>query len=155
MKKNRWIIIGILSFIAIAAFAFFGANAQMDALDTYRSLLHENPPKPGAPLRWQEEERPTQRVIFILVDGLRHDTALKSDVMPTLNKLREKGARATSHSQPPSYSAPGYSVLLTGAWSHLNDGPALNLPYEDIPAWTQDNLFSAVHRAGFNTAVSG
>jgi len=155
MKKNRWTIIGILSFIAIAVFAFFWANAQMDALETYRSLLHDNPPEPGSPLDWQEDERLTQRVVFILVDALRNDTAHKSDVMPHLNELREQGAWATSHSQPPSYSAPGYSVLFTGAWPHLSDGPAFNLPYEDIPTWTQDNLFSTVHRAGFKTAVSG
>jgi hypothetical protein len=59
------------------------------------------------------------------------------------------------HSRPPSYSEPGYSVLLIGAWPDISDGPAMNLDYADIPTFTQDNVFSAAHRAGLNTAISG
>jgi len=58
------------------------------------------------------------------------------------------------HSRPPSYSQPGYSTLLVGAWPDLNDGPAFNLEYEDIPTFTQDDLFTAAHRAGLKTAIS-
>ena len=75
--------------------------------------------------------------------------------MPFLAELRARGASATMHSRPPSYSAPGYTVLFTGAWPDISDGPALNLEYDRYPAWTQDNLFSAAHRAGLSTAVSG
>jgi hypothetical protein len=75
--------------------------------------------------------------------------------MPFLNQLRSQGAWATVHSRTPSYSEPGYSVLMTGAWPDVSDGPAMNLDYADIPTWTQDNLFSAAHRAGLKTAVSG
>jgi hypothetical protein len=74
--------------------------------------------------------------------------------MPYLNELRQQGAWATMRSRPPSYSAPGYSVLFTGAWPDVSDGPALNLDYDEIPTWTQDDLASAVHRAGLQTAVS-
>ena len=74
--------------------------------------------------------------------------------MPFLNQLRQNAAWATMHSQTPSYSSPGYTVLLTGAWPQIHDGPALNLEYEEIPTWTQDNLFSAAHRAGLKTAIS-
>ncbi|PKN84273.1 MAG: hypothetical protein CVU45_09055, partial [Chloroflexi bacterium HGW-Chloroflexi-7] len=59
------------------------------------------------------------------------------------------------HSQPPSFSEPGYSTILTGAWPEINDGPTFNLDYEDIPTFTQDNLFSSAHRSGWTTAVSG
>lgn len=59
------------------------------------------------------------------------------------------------HSRAPSYSGSGYTVLFTGAWPDINDGPIINLPYEEIRTWTQDNLFSAVARAGQKTAVSG
>ncbi len=59
------------------------------------------------------------------------------------------------HSRPPSFSAPAYTVLFTGAWPDLSDGPALNLAYDQYSAWTQDNLFSAARRAGLSTAVSG
>jgi hypothetical protein len=90
----------------------------------------------------------------VLVDALREDTSLDADVMPYLNELRQQAAWATMHSRPPSYSSPGYTVLFTGAWPDVSDGPALNLEYENIPTWTQDNLFSAAHRAGLKTAIS-
>ncbi len=93
--------------------------------------------------------------MFVLIDALRLDTSLKQDIMPTLNQLRQQGAAATMHSRPPSYSQPGYSTLLTGAWPALNSGPLLNRDYADIPTLTQDDLFSAAHRAGVKTAVSG
>ena len=78
-----------------------------------------------------------------------------ADVMPFLNELRLQGASATMHSRPPSYSTPSYSVLLIGAWPDVSDGPAMNLEYEDLPTWTQDDLMSAAHRSGLSTAVSG
>jgi hypothetical protein len=74
--------------------------------------------------------------------------------MPYVQTLREKGAWATMHSRPPSYSQPGYSTLLVGAWPDINDGPVLNVDYDDIPVFTQDNLFTAVHRAGGGTAIA-
>ncbi|MFZ2096169.1 MAG: alkaline phosphatase family protein, partial [Anaerolineales bacterium] len=77
-----------------------------------------------------------------------------SNVMPYLNQLRDKGASALMHSQPPSYSEPGYSTILTGAWPDINDGPALNLDYAEIPTLTQDEIYSAAHRAGLETAIS-
>ncbi len=97
----------------------------------------------------------TRRLVFVLVDALREDTSLKPEVMPYLNGLRQQGAWATMHSRPLSYSEPGYATLLVGAWPDLHDGPAANLEYADIPTFTQDNLFSAAHRSGLKTAISG
>jgi len=122
----------------------------MDSLYAYRSPLHDRPPAPGQPLG----DPLTRRVVWVLVDALREDTALQPGVMPFLAELRQRGAWATMHSRPPSYSAPSYSVLFTGAWPDVSDGPALNLEYEEIPTWTQDDLASAVHRAGLRTAIS-
>jgi type I phosphodiesterase/nucleotide pyrophosphatase len=151
MNLNRWITLGILGCLLIAVGAYLWATGIMDSLYDFRSPLHDNPPAPGqavgAPL--------TRRVIFVLIDALRDDTSHKTDVMPFLNQLRGQGAWATMHSRTPSYSEPGYTVLMTGAWPDISDGPALNLDFADIPTWTQDNLFSAAHRAGLKTAVSG
>ncbi len=144
------IILGILACLLLAGGAYFWATGMMDSLYAYRSPLRDNPPTPGESLG----EPITRRVVFVLVDALREDTSLQPDVMPFLNELRQQGAWATMHSRPPSYSAPSYSVLLTGAWPDMSDGPALNLEYEEIPTWTQDNLFSAAHRAGLRTAVA-
>ncbi len=151
MKNNRWIILGIIASIVIAAGAYFWATGIMDSLYAFRSPLKDNPPAPGPALG----QPLTRRVVFVLIDALRDDTSHKTNVMPFLNQLRSQGAWATNHSRVPSYSEPGYSVLMTGAWPDLSDGPAMNLDYADIPAWTQDNLFTAAQRAGLKTAVSG
>jgi len=123
----------------------------MDSLYAYRSPLHDNPPIPGQPVG----PPLTSRVVFILVDALRLDTSLNPQVMPFLSELRHQGASAVMHSRPPSYSESGYAVLLTGAWPDLSDGPTFNLEYEEIPTFTQDDLFSAARRAGKSTALSG
>ncbi len=153
MKKAYFVVaLGILASLLVAAGAYLWANGMMDSLYAFRSPLHQNPPAPGAPLG-----KPlTRRVVFVLIDALRDDTSRKTDVMPFLNQLRQQGAWATVHSRTPSYSAPGYSVLMTGAWPDISDGPAMNPDDgEQARAWTQDNLFSAAHRAGLRTAVSG
>jgi hypothetical protein len=123
----------------------------MDSLYAYRSPLQNNPPSPGQPLG----QPLTRRVVFVLIDALREDTSLDPEVMPFLNELRGQGAWATMHGRAPSYSEPAYSVLLIGAWPDVSDGPAMNLEYDEIPTWTQDDLVSAAHRAGVKTAVSG
>jgi hypothetical protein len=151
MKQYRWIILGIITSLVIAAGAYFWGTGIMNSLYAFRSPLKDNPPAPGPALG----QPLTRRVVFVLIDALRDDTSRNTTVMPFLNQLRAQGASATDHSHTPSYSEPGYSVLMTGAWPDISDGPAMNLDYADIPTWTQDNLFSAAHRAGLKTAVSG
>jgi len=151
LKRIPTFIAGIVVFIALAAGSYFWATGLIDSIYAYRSPLKDTPPQPGPALN----SPATRRVVFVLIDALRFDTSLKPDVMPVLNKLRQQGATAQMHSLPPSFSEPGYSVLLTGAWPDLSDGPAVNLDYDLIPTWTQDNLFSAANRAGLKTAVSG
>jgi hypothetical protein len=151
LKQYRWLIIGAVGCLVIAAVGYFWATGLMDSVFNYRSPLRNSPPAPGTPLGTQL----TRRVIIVLIDALRTDTALDSQVMPYLNELRSQGASATMHSQPPSFSEPGYTTLLTGAWPDINDGPAVNLDYEEIPTFTQDDIFSAAHRIGLRTAISG
>lgn len=151
MKSYRWIILGVIACLVFAVAAYFWATGLLDSIYNYRSPLHNQPLAAGEALG-----KPiTRRVVFVLIDALRADTSLKPEVMPFLNELRQKGASATMHSRPPSYSEPGYSVLLTGAWPDLSDGPTINLDYADIPTFTQDDLFSAAHRVGLKTGISG
>ena len=151
MRTQHWVILSVLPCLLLIVAAYVSATRLTGTLYAYRSPLHESPPPPRPPLG-----RPVaRRVVFVLIDGLRLDTSLQANVMPFLGELRQQGARATMHSRPPSYSAPSYSVLLTGSWPDLSDGPAMNLSYEDIPTLTQDELISAVHRAGLAAAVSG
>jgi hypothetical protein len=154
MKTIVGAILRILILLCVIGTAYFWATSLMDSIYTYRSPLHNQPPKAGEKLIQSMGEPATRRVVYILVDALRIDTANDASVMPNLYGLRQRGAWAKMHSRPPSYSAPSYSVIFTGAWPDVSDGPALNLEYEELPTWTQDNLFSAVHRAGAKTAVS-
>ena len=151
MKRQLPLFVGICACLLIAAGAYVWTSRLMDSVYAYRSLLHAAPPAPGEPLGAPV----TRRVVFVLIDALREDTSLRPDVMPFLNELRGRGAWATMHSRPPSYSQPGYSTLLTGAWPDVSDGPTINLDYAEIPTWTQDDLISAVRRAGLKAAVSG
>jgi hypothetical protein len=151
MKRGYLIAVGLVGCVVVAVIAYFWATGLMDSLYAYRSPLQNHPPEPGPALG----ETVSKRVVFVLIDGLRLDTSMKAEVMPYLNELRQTGAWGTMHSRPPSYSAPGYSVLFTGAWPQINDGPVMNLEYEEIPTWTQDNLVSAIHRAGLKTGISG
>jgi hypothetical protein len=151
MKKHFPLLLGVCACLLIAAGAYLWTSRLMDSVYAYRSLLHAAPPAPGEPLGTPL----TRRVVFVLIDALREDTSLKPEVMPFLNELRGRGASATIHSRPPSYSQPGYSTLLTGAWPDVSDGPTINLDYAEIPTWTQDDLVSAVQRAGRKAAVSG
>jgi len=151
MKANKWILIGIIACLITTAGGYFWATGMMDSLYAFRSPLHNNPPVPGQALG----NPLTHRLVYIIVDALRDDTSRKTEVMPFLNELRSQAAWTTVHSRTPSYSDPGWTALMTGAWPDLNDGPVMNMPYEDTPTWTQDNLFSAAHRYGLKTAVSG
>ncbi|MEB2333922.1 MAG: alkaline phosphatase family protein [Anaerolineaceae bacterium] len=153
MKQSRYFLpISIFLSLLIAGAAYFWANALMDSLYAYRSPLQNSPPQAGEALG-----KPiTRRVVMVLVDALREDTATNVQVMPYLNELRQQGATAVTHSRTPSYSVPGYSVLMSGAWPDLSDGPTMNPEDGETPrAWTQDNLFYAAHRNGLKTAVSG
>ena len=151
MKEKLLLPLGIIASLVVALVAYFWATGAIDSLYAFRSPLAGNPPAPGAasgsPL--------TRRVVFVLIDGLRKDTADDAAVMPFLAELRAKGASATVQSRAPSFSAPSYTVIFSGAWPDISDGPAVNLDYDEYWTWTQDNLFSAVNRAGGRTAISG
>ncbi len=150
MKRSTPIIIGFLICIVVMGISYFWATSLMDSIYAFRSPMQETPPEAGEALGKPN----TRSLVIVLIDALRYDTSLKTDVMPFLNQLRNEGAFGLMHSRPPSYSQPGYSVILTGAWPDISDGPAMNLDYADIPPFTQDNLYSAATRTGLNTAIS-
>ncbi len=136
--------------LALAVGAVLWANALMGSLSTYRSPFHGRTvpagERLGPPL--------TRRLVFVYVDGLRVDTAANAQVMPFLNELRGHAASAVAHSRQPSYSVPGYTTMLSGAWPEFNDGPLLNPDEEHLVPWPQDNLFAAAKRAGLKVALA-
>jgi predicted AlkP superfamily pyrophosphatase or phosphodiesterase len=52
------------------------------------------------------------KILLIGIDGLNLDTAL--DHAPTLVALKEKGFFAPLTIEPPTWSGPSWSTLLTG-----------------------------------------
>ncbi len=152
-KPIRWFLYGILGCLTMAIGAYFWANALMDSALAYRSPLAQRPPEPGAA---PEIQRLARRVVIVLVDALRYDTSRQIEVMPFLHELRGRGAQAMMTSRPPSFSAPAWTVLLTGAWADINDGQPFNPPDDwSVRPFTQDDLFAAAERAGLKAAVSG
>jgi hypothetical protein len=148
--RSRFFIAGCI-FAAAGALCALWAFRLMQSLESYRSPLRSAPPI----AQEQLGSAVSQRLVILLVDGLREDTSRDPMLMPYLVSLRERqGAWAVMHSRPPSYSQSGYSTLFVGAWPDINDGPILNLDDDKIRTWTQDNLFSAVHRAGGRTAAA-
>lgn len=151
MKNSLKLIIRLVFVLAFSAGAIFLAFALMDDLYEYRSPISESDLIPGRSFG----EPMAERVVFVLVDALRYDTTQKPEVMPFLNQLRNQGAGAIMHSQPPSFSSPGYGTSLTGAWPYLSDTPPFNVTYEEFQPFTQDNIFSSAKRHGLRTAASG
>ncbi len=151
-KKINWFLIGILGLPLLAVGAYFWVTGMLSALETYRSPLQNSAPAPGAALG----EPLTRQVVIVLMDALRDDTSNDATVMPVLNELRQVGAYARMNSRPPSFSAPGWTTLLTGAWPDINDSQVFNPPDENtVRAFTQDDLFASAQRANLRTAVFG
>jgi hypothetical protein len=151
-RKPNWFVIGMLGLVLSVIGSYFWTTKLMDSAQAYRSPLVNNPPLPGDALGTPI----SRRVIVILVDALRYDTSTNSSVMPVLNELRAEGAYAAMHSQPPSFSAPAWATILTGAWPDINDSQPFNPPAEgSARTFTQDDIFAAAHRLGLKTAVSG
>jgi len=151
-KSINWFLIGIPGLFILAIVAYFWATTLMSSAQSYRSPLANDPPTPGDQLGTPL----TRRVVVVLIDALRYDTSTNSTVMPFLNELRAQGATATMHSQPPSFSAPGWTTILSGGWPDINDSQLFNPPDQfSARTFTQDSIFAAANRSGLNTAVSG
>lgn len=151
MSRFRWIALSIIALVLIAFGSYTWVNAIMDSIFAYRSPLKASPPAPGAPLG----QPLTSRVVLVVVDALREDTARNPQVMPFLDQLRSQGAWATMHGRPPSFSQPTWTTIATGAWPDINDAAPITVDTDEILPWTQDHIFAAAQRAGYKTAASG
>lgn len=150
MNTKRNIIFSVFVLVLFAVGAYFWGTASTESYFSFQSPLHDKPMQTGEALG-----RPsTRRLIWVLIDGLRYDTSLDSKLMPVFNQLRSNGAQARMHSRPPSYSQPGYSTILTGAWPGVNDGPLFNANVDQIGELSIDTIFSVAHRSGIKTAIS-
>src|SRR5574341_2044028 len=132
--------------VLLALWARFGAAALGEA--SFESALmyrgpYLDPLPPG-----EAGEPVAQRVVLIVVDGLRVDA---SQQMPVLNDLREQGAERILTVGQISLSLPGWTVLTSGAWQEQN---GFNSNFEERPVEI-DSIFQAARRAGRSTALGG
>lgn len=148
----RHLLITIGALLLVGTGFFLAATKSMDGLYAYSSPLNEVSMELGDPI---STDPLTGRLVFVLVDGLRVDTATNPEVMPNLGRLRQQGAFRVLHSRTPSYSAPGWTVLGTGAWPDLNGGEAMNPEGTDPLRWQQDHIFAAANDAGLRSAITG
>lgn len=151
----RRIVAGVVCLV-VAGVSYLGATGLLGSLYAYRSPVAASPATGAALPLAGPIAAPSRRVVAVLVDGLRVDTAADATAMPFLAELRTKGASATMGLRTPSYSVPGWTVLMTGAWPEVNGGLAMNPPVvSDAPAWTTDSIFRAARDVGLWTGVSG
>ena len=151
----RRVLAGIICLLVAAAF-YLGAIGLFGSLFDYRSPVAKVPAVAASGAATTPAPAQSRRVVAVLVDGLRVDTAADAATMPFLAQLRTEGAAATMGLRTPSYSVPGWTVLMTGAWTEVHGGLAMNPPViAEAPAWTEDTIFRAAHDAGLRTGVSG
>lgn len=90
----------------------------------------------------------TERVVLVVVDGLRVDT---SRTMATLNRLRTQGADLIATTGEPSLSLPGWTVIGSGAYQEVS--AVTTNWYEG--AVQVDSIFAQAKRKGLTTAMVG
>ncbi len=90
----------------------------------------------------------TDRVVLVVIDGLRVDRA---EEMPVLRRLMEEGAYRIAVTGEPSVSYPSWTVVVTGAYQEIT-GVTSNWYEGQVKV---DNVFAAAQRAGLRTVLVG
>jgi hypothetical protein len=145
-KPIGWLIV-LASLLLISTGAQQVARRMQAALETYRSPYGARS-EPAPSLTRSALAPLTGRVVLVVVDGLRDDT---SHQMPFLSSLRRQGAWTELRTPEPSFSKPGYAVLLTGTWAEIH-GVTLNAHWGPVAT---DHLFRRIRVAGLRSAVIG
>lgn len=107
-RARRWLalVAAVLALAAVGVAARMLADFQWNRVVEYRSpYVFELPPA-------DETERLAERVILIVVDGLRVDVA---ETMPSLQRLGEEGSALVARTGQPSLSYPGWTTMVSGA----------------------------------------
>lgn len=151
MRRYLGAALATIGFVIIAGASYLGVTRLMGSISSFATPFRASSLPPAAALG----PRQTRRLVFVLVDALRYDTAADAKVMPTLNSLRARAATAEMVSIPPTYSQPSWTTLLTGAYPEISGAEILNADYDQLGAIPAETLFTVAHRSGLRTAVSG
>lgn len=128
--------------LGVSYLAYTLAQYGWDQVVEYKSLFTAELPSGEA------REGLAQRVVIILVDGLRVDTSRR---MANLNQLRVQGVDLVARTGQPSLSFPGWTVVGTGALQDVS-GVTTNWYEGAVPV---DNIFRQAQKAGLGTAMVG
>jgi hypothetical protein len=93
----------------------------------------------------------TERVVLVVIDGLRHDTALRGDLMPQLQAIGRAGASGLAMASLVTMTGLGVRTLGTGTSPALAD----ILLEAHLPPVGFDNVFAALRRRGGHIAWFG
>jgi len=142
MKRALHLIIVLLILVGVALGAFQLAQYSWDEVAEYRS------PFTGALPRGNEGQPLVERVVLVVIDGLRLDA---SQEMVNLNRLRGQGVDLVARVGQPSLSYPSWTVISTGAWQEFS-GVTTNWYEGEVKV---DTIFRQAQRRGLRTAVVG
>lgn len=101
-------------------------------------------PSPASP-------RLAERVLWIVIDGLRHDTALETGWMPQLMGLARRGAAGRAMTTPITMTGVGVRAMATGMSPSLAD-LARNW---SLPPVEHDHLFARLRMRGGRAVAMG
>jgi hypothetical protein len=93
----------------------------------------------------------TDRVVVVVIDGLRIDTALEGDLMPRLQAIARAGSAGLSMASQVTMTGLGVRTLGTGTSPGLAD----ILLEARLPPVTFDNVFASLRRRGDHIARFG
>ena len=93
----------------------------------------------------------TDRVVLVVIDGLRYDTALESDLMPRLQAVARTGAAGLSMASLVTMTGLGVRTLGTSSSPALAD----ILLETKLPPVAFDNVFASLRRRGGHIAWLG
>lgn len=143
-RKENWPILIIPAILML--WAQFGALTL--GVASYESVTLFDSPYRGDLPAGPEGEPVADRVVLIVVDGLRVDVSRE---ITALNQLRAQGADRVVEAGQPSLSLPGWTVIGTGAWQEQS-----GITSNDTPDSIEiDTIFRAAQRAGLTTALVG
>src|SRR4051812_14833581 len=142
MPASQWWRAGWVGAVVLAIIAAVAYHASSSVFsDVLVTSVPDGEPALAHPV--------ADRVLIVVVDGLRHDLALEGPLLPTLRALAARGASGPSYADEPTMTGAGVRTLMTGAPPQFVDA------FDNLrmPAVGYASLLSEAAAAGRRVAV--